>query len=103
MQLLLGCNMQSAGEAKEGHPKKYTCRLYPRCSSFWIYYRYHMDTFVVDENNNMYVYPNSIHGAEYTSVKVLAGESDVAIKHGIYRSVSEFILASARRRLDDLR
>lgn len=45
--------------------------------------------------------------AEYTSVKVpkiLAEKiSDVAIKHGIYRSVSEFMLDSARRRLDDLK
>ena len=45
--------------------------------------------------------------AEYTSVKVpkvLAERiSDMAIKHGIYRSVSEFILDSARRRLDDLK
>jgi Arc/MetJ-type ribon-helix-helix transcriptional regulator len=45
--------------------------------------------------------------AEYTSVKVpkvLAEKiSNVAIKNGIYRSVSEFMLDSARRRLDDMK
>ena len=43
---------------------------------------------------------------EYTSVKVpkiLANKiSSVAIKNGVYRSVSEFVLDSARRRLEDI-
>lgn len=44
---------------------------------------------------------------QYTSVKVPKVLADkinkVAIKDGIYRSVYEFVLDSARRRLDDLR
>lgn len=43
---------------------------------------------------------------EYTSVKVpkiLAEKiSNTAIRNGVYRSVSEFILDSARRRLEDI-
>lgn len=43
---------------------------------------------------------------EYTSVKVpraLANKiMEIAVKDGVYRSVSEFILDSARRRLEDI-
>jgi len=45
-------------------------------------------------------------GLRYTSVKVpkvLADKiREVAIAEGVYRTVSEFVIDSARRRLDDL-